>query len=509
MAHDYTRKSAKNAIVGLVTQLLTNILGFVSRYVFIRCLSAEYLGINGLFANVLTLLSFAELGIGEALVYAMYKPMKDGDEEKLKSLLKFYKFAYRWIAGIVVVVGLILSFYIDGFVAQKPEIPENFQLIFCLYLFNNAGSYLLAYKQSVLNVDQNKYIVSTIRQIVSVGQLCCQMIFLYLTHNYYVYLAWQIAGTFINNLVLARYVDKHYRWAAEKKHIRDLDKAECNNIFKDIKALSISKVAGVVSNGADNIIIAKLISLTQVGLASNYTMVINSINGMLWGMLSSITGSIGQFNVDSDIEKKRKIFDELYLCTYWIYSCLCICLMALLTPLVIVWLGDRYVMQQYVVIALVMIIYVSGLNFPFYSFRVTCGMFEEMKYNYVYFAILNVVLSIVLGKWLGLVGVYAATVVSRLIAAEIKEGLIVYRMILKRSAVQYFSRYIFFALLLIVTYVLATRVVASIVIGGWIGLFIKGIVCMILINLVYLAVFFQTKEFRALLQKGKSLLHHK
>ena len=509
MAHDYTRKSAKNAFVGLVTQLLTNILGFVSRYIFIRCLSAEYLGINGLFANVLTLLSFAELGIGEALVYAMYKPMKEGDEEKLKSILRFYKRAYSWIAGIIIVVGLILSFYIDSFVAQKPDIPENFQLIFCLYLLNNAGSYFLAYKQSVLNVDQNKYIVSTIRQIVHVGQLCCQMTFLYLTHNYYIYLAWQIAGTFIVNLLLSRYVNRHYQWASKTKNIKCLDKGERSNIFRDIKALSISKIAGVVSNGADNIVIAKLISLTQVGIASNYTMVINAFNGMLWGALSSITGSIGQFNVDSDIERKGQIFDELYLCTFWLYSCLCIGLMTLLTPLITVWLGEPYAMNQNVVIALVMIIYVSGLNFPFYSFRVTCGMFEVMKYNYVLFAILNVLFSVALGKCFGLVGIYAATIVSRLIAAEFKEGLIVYRKILKRSVWQYFSRYMFLVVLLIVTYVLTNRIVASIVIGGWSGLFVKGIVCMMLINLIYIAVFFQTREFRALLKKGKSLLRLK
>ena len=166
-------------------------------------------------------------------------------------------------------------------------------------------------------------------------------------------------------------------------------------------------------------------------------------------------------------------------------------------------------MNQNVVIALVMIIYVSGLNFPFYSFRVTCGMFEVMKYNYVLFAMLNVVFSVALGKYFGLVGIYAATIVARLIAAEFKEGLIVYRKILKRSVWQYFSRYMSLGVLLIVVYVLTNRIVSSIVIGGWSGLFIKGIVCMMVVNLVYIAVFFRTREFRALLKKGKSLLHLK
>ena len=126
MSSDYTRKSAVNAVISLATQLSSNLLSFVSRYIFIHFLSEEYLGINGLFSNVLTLLSFAELGIGEALAYAMYKPMKEHDQRKLRALLSFYKIAYWWIMGAVLFIGIAISFFVDGLVSQKPGYSRKF-----------------------------------------------------------------------------------------------------------------------------------------------------------------------------------------------------------------------------------------------------------------------------------------------------------------------------------------------------------------------------------------------
>lgn len=509
MGSDYTRKSATNASISLVTQLASRLLSFASRYIFIRCLSEEYLGINGLFSNVLTLLSFAELGIGEALVYSMYKPMKEHDQRKLSALLSFYKVSYRWIMVIVLAVGTILSFFVDGLVSQKPDIPENFQVLFCLFLLNNAMSYFLVYKQSVLMVDQNRYIVTMVGQIISVGQTVVQCVLLILTRNYYIYLVCQIIGTMVTNIALSYYVDKKYTWIMYGKTTGTLYESEKKKIFQDIKDLSISKVAGVVSNGSDNIIIAKLVDLVAVGLVSNYTMVINALNGILWGTLSSITGSVGQFNVDSDVEKKRTIFDEIFLGTFWLYSFLCIGLMSLLSPLVSVWLGEKYILEQPIVIALVTITYISGLNFPFYTFRVTCGIFSPMKYNYVYYAIFNVFLSIILCNRFGVLGVYMATSLSRLAAAEFKEGMIVYKNILQRSIANYYIKYFLFLGIFYGTYFITQTIINLIYISGWLGLIVKALVCTLCVNVIYLLIFARTAAFIGCYKKCQKLMRRK
>lgn len=504
-SENYTKKSAINSMVGLLTSVVSCLLGFVSRAVFLRILTTEYLGVNGLFSNVLTILSFAELGIGEAIVYAMYKPMKNDDKEKMLSLINLYKKFYLIIASVVFLIGLILSFFVDFLIAEKPDIPENLQVLFALFLINNVASYLMAHKQSILIVDQKKYVVSLVSQFVHVGNLVLQCIVLFLTKNYYLYLTCQIFGTLTINLILTIYVNRNYPWL-NKKSSSKLEKEEKSSIFKDVKALSISKIAGVVSNGSDSIILTKLFGLLPVGFISNYSMVINTINSFVWSTLSSITGSVGQFNVDATLERKRTIFKELYLLTFWIYAFISICLMVLLDPLVSVWIGEQYIIEKPLAAALILVTYVSGLNFPFYTFRVTSGMFDPMKYNYVLFAVANVVLSIVFGYWLGPVGVFLATTVSRLICSELKEGRIVFKDILQYSFSKYLLLYGGSAIMLLVTYIVTQVVTNLVALDGWIGLFAKTATCVVVVNLVLLLALFKTKAFKGLVQKGKSFI---
>ncbi len=509
MTNDYTRNSARNAAVSLGTQLLVQLLGFGSRWVFLRFLSIEYLGVNGLFSNVLTLLSFAELGVGESLVFAMYRPMKEGNEEKLRVLLGFYRRACQWIAGAVLAVGVLLSFFLDGFVAQQPDIAENLQLIFLLFLANSALSYWLAYPQAVLLVDQKQYVVSLIQQAVRVGQLVLQILLLALTGSFYAWLLLQLAATLGTSLWLWCYVRRRYPWAARSAACPALDQRDKTGIFRDMRALSVSKIAGVVSHGADNLIIARLMGLTWVGLLSNYTLVISALHGLAWKALSGITGSLGQFRVDADRESSGRVFDQLLLLTFWLYSFLTIGLMVMLSRLVELWLGPEYVVAQPVVIALVTVTYISGLNFPFYTFRVTGGLFQPMKNHYVCFAGLNVGLSILLGRYFGVHGVYAATILSRLVAAEFKEGLIVYRSILGRTAGQYFGAYFFLSLLHFLTYLLADRLVRLVPQWGWGGFLWQCLLCTALVNALYLAIFWKTGAFAGLLRKAGGLLKGK
>ena len=120
-SENYTKKSAINASAGLITNIISCFIGFFSRAVFLNFLTTEYLGVNGLFSNILTILSFAELGIGEAMAFAMYKPMKDGQEERMQSLIGFYKKAYTIIGIVVFVIGFAISFFLDYLITDKPQ----------------------------------------------------------------------------------------------------------------------------------------------------------------------------------------------------------------------------------------------------------------------------------------------------------------------------------------------------------------------------------------------------
>lgn len=491
--------------IGMLSQLFTLWLSFVSRTVFIKFLTAEYLGISGLFSNVLTVLSFAELGIGDAMTYAMYKPVKEDNRKLVNQLMVVYKKAYTGIAVVVGAIGLGLSFFLSFIIAEPPDIPESLQLIFWLYVVNNMASYILTYKKSILIAYQENYIVSEVQQIASLIQQIAQMIVLCFTKQYILYLIIQILCTILNNIIISVVVKKRYPWINEKDG-EELPQEVSKEIFKNVKALSISKIAGVVSNGSDNIIISKFVGLSSVGVASNYTMIINSLNGILWNGLSSLTSSFGNFNVDSTIGQRRKLFNELFLCSYWLYGFMTIGIITLANSFVQLWVGSNYLVPQGVVLALVLITYISGVNFPVYTYQSTLGMFDKMKIPYVLFAVFNILLSILLGKKWGLFGVYIATSITRLCTSEVSSGYYVYRYGLKLSPLKYLKKYVIYFLILILNILVTNYAVSLVQIAGIIGFSIKVVTCTVVCNAIYFVCFFRTTEFRNLLIRAKGLL---
>lgn len=491
--------------IGMLSQLFTLWLSFVSRTVFIKFLTAEYLGISGLFSNVLTVLSFAELGIGDAMTYAMYKPVKEDNRKLVNQLMVVYKKAYTGIAVVVGAIGLGLSFFLSFIIAEPPDIPESLQLIFWLYVVNNMASYILTYKKSILIAYQENYIVSEVQQIASLIQQIAQMIVLCFTKQYILYLIIQILCTILNNIIISVVVKKRYSWINEKDG-EELPQEVSKEIFKNVKALSISKIAGVVSNGSDNIIISKFVGLSSVGVASNYTMIINSLNGILWNGLSSLTSSFGNFNVDSTIGQRRKLFNELFLCSYWLYGFMTIGIITLANSFVQLWVGSNYLVPQGVVLALVLITYISGVNFPVYTYQSTLGMFDKMKIPYVLFAVFNILLSILLGKNWGLFGVYIATSITRLCTSEVSSGYYVYRYGLKLSPLKYLKKYVIYFLILILNILVTNYAVSLVQIAGIIGFSIKVVTCTVVCNAIYFVCFFRTTEFRNLLIRAKGLL---
>ena len=500
-----TQKSARNFTVGILSQFFTILLSFVSRTIFLHFLSSEYLGINGLLSNVLTVLSLAELGISDAMTYAMYKPAKENDKPTMGKLLIIYKKAYTIVAIIVGAVGFALSFFLNYIISEPPDIPESMQVIFWMYIVNNMASYLLAYKKSVLIAYQENYVITYATQATTIAQQLLQILLLYTTQQYYLYLAVQIVCTFANNLVISLVVKKRYPWLKEYSHGK-LPEEIAQGIFKNVKALSISKIAGVVANGADNIIISKLLGLTSVGLVSNYTMLTNALNGVLWNGLSSMTSSFGNFNVDSTFEQRRKNFNELFLCSYWLYGFLSVGLVVLINPFITLWLGNDYLVARSVAAALVLNIYISGVNFPAYTYQATLGMYDKMKLPYVMFGVLNVILSIILGLRMGLFGIYIATSISRLCTSELASGYYVYRYGLNLSPWKYAVKYVGAGVLLVLNAGITGWIVSQIAIPGLSGFTLKVVTCALVSNLIYLACFFRTTEFQSLKARVVSLL---
>lgn len=205
-----TEYSLINMFTGMIGYGVNTVVGFVCRIIFVRTLSADYLGVSGLFSNVLSMLSLAELGISSAIIYALYKPIAQDDEKKITAIMSFYKKAYALIGIVVAIIGLALLPFLDIIINEPPAIKENLYFLYLLYLFNTVISYFFSYRASLLTAMQRQYIVSGYSYLVTIGQSILQIIFLLLTHEYLPYLIIQIIGSILYNIWVSWKASKDY-----------------------------------------------------------------------------------------------------------------------------------------------------------------------------------------------------------------------------------------------------------------------------------------------------------
>ena len=187
-----TENFVRNTSVGILMQIFSLVLSFVSRTIFIKLLTNDYLSINGLFSNILSTLSIVELGFGTALIYYLYKPVANNDKEEIKVILKYYKKVYMIIGTAMIVLGLMVIPFMGYIIKDPPKVKENLNFIYILFLLSTAGGYFYYYKIALINAYQKSYIVSIYNQIFKWVQMILQIVVLLLTNSYVLYLIIQL-----------------------------------------------------------------------------------------------------------------------------------------------------------------------------------------------------------------------------------------------------------------------------------------------------------------------------
>ena len=404
MENSRLKNSALNFASGFFGRVLTILLNFIVRTIFIYCLNEAYLSINGLYSNILTVLSLAELGFGSAMVYRMYAPVAVKDYQKAAALLHFYKKIYAVIGAVIFGLGLCVIPFMDYIIKDKPDI-SGLTLYYIFFLINTTISYWFAsYKASVLYANQKEYIKTNVQNTMAILQSGLQIVLLLLFRKYLLYLLVQLAGNIFINLYVANLVDKRY---PEIKEYRDsrLSSEERMQIRKDTEALVLSRFGHVALNGTDNIIISAVVGVLWVGRLSNYTLICDSVTSVLCQITAAITGSLGNFFATEDKHAGYALFRKVEFLNFWLYGFSFIALATLLDPFIQIWAGERFVLGLPISIAIAINFFVAGYMNTLWVFRSTIGLFKQGKFRPILVAILNIVLSIFLGKLWGVFGV--------------------------------------------------------------------------------------------------------
>lgn len=503
-----TRKVALNAGVALACQFASLLFAFINRYVFIHTLGNEYLGVRGLFSSVLLILSFAELGIGNAIIFSMYKPLATGDKEKIKSLMALYQKAYRIIGLVVAVAGLAMVPFLNFLVTDAPDITENIALLYLLYLADTVVSYFFIYKRSIIIADQRSYVTTLYSQATGLGLCIAQIAILLITRNFILYLVLQILATLVNNVLTSWKADRDYPYLKKEK-AAPLEPAERKHIFKNVRALVMYKFGTVVLTGTDNILIARLINLDMVGLTSNYLLLIATLKTVISKLMEAVTASIGNVNAVESAATKKSVFDKMFFITAWIHGFLSVGMLLLFQEFISLWLGADFVLAFPVVVAMVLHFYELGVHQPAYTYRITLGYFVQGQAAPVLAAVLNIILSILLGLRFGVAGIFFATSIARFFTLGIVDPVLIYRNSFGVSPWVYYGRYFAYIGLFAALYFLLFWVVGLVTVSGVTGFVLRGVIITVLFNGIMLLLLGRTSTFRELWQMAKGLIRHK
>lgn len=503
-ARSRTAYSIINMMASIGGYALNILLSFICRIFFVRQLGSEYLGINGLFSNILSMLSLAELGIGTAMIYALYKPIAEDNHSKIAAYMRIYGVAYKVIGCVIAVFGVALIPFLNILIKNPPNISENITVLYLIFLFSTVSSYFYSYKSAILIAHQKNYIVLTISYIVVIIQNIVQIIALLMFKNFMIYLILQVIFVLLSNSIISIKAEKDYPYI-KRKNVEKLSKDEIWTLVKNVKALTVTKLSGILVNNTDNIVITYFRGLITTGVVSNYLLLTNTINSLANQIFNSMAASLGNLNAVADEEYTYKIFKVLNLVNFWIYGWAAIGIIVLANDLIEFFFGKNYIVGMEIVIILAVNFYMLGMQSVIGMYKSTMGLFRYGQYILLITAGINLVGDIILGQRYGVIGIFLATAIARALTNTWYEPLVVFKYGFHKKFRYYLVRYSGYLTLLMITGGVCYGVCSVLQLSLIPRLLVKTLICVIIPNFFFGLVFYRFAEFKYLLRVVRNI----
>lgn len=499
MKIERTKNATRNIIFGIILKAYQILVPFLMRTAMIYLLGIQYLGLNSLFTSVLQVLNLAELGVGSAMVFSMYKPIAENDEITICALMKLYKIYYRVIGLIIAVVGGFLTPFIPKLITG--EVPNDIN-IYILYLLNLGSTvlsyWLFAYKNSILQAHQRMDVISKVTLITNTFQYLVQILVLVLFKNYYLFVIVMLVAQALTNIVTALCADKLY---PQFKPIGQIDSMEVHKINNRIKDLFTSKIGSVIYDSADTIVISAFLGLTMLAVYQNYFYILSAITAFISVIFQACTAGIGNSLVVETKEKNYHDFLKFTLIICWISGFCSVCMLSIYQSFMELWVGKKLMLSFLAVICFVIYFFIRQLNALFNLYKDASGMWHEDRFRPLVSAITNLVLNLILVQFIGIYGVLLSTVIAIVIVGMpwLLHNLfnVVFE---KKYLVPYIKKILFYCGMIVSSCLIAVIVCSFIKTNLIITILLRGIICTVVSNAFYYLVLKNTAEFKQVLK---------
>ncbi|MGF2948863.1 lipopolysaccharide biosynthesis protein [Microbacterium alcoholitolerans] len=431
-----TAQSARNAGVSILVQIIVILLGFATRTVFIAQLGVAMVGVNAVLTSLMALLALADLGINGALMYALYKPLREGDAKATAAIVQYAGRLLRWVAVIIAVVGLAAMPFVHLLV-QLDSTVEYLELYYAVLLANTVVGYLMLNRLVLLNADQKIYLTKIYSLVFNVVRSVAQILALMFVGSFLLFLVIQVLFTLLNNLFVYVRAGRIYPYI--RARATALDRGERASILRSTRAMMIYRIGGVMLSNSTSLLVSLLVGTVALGYYSNYLLIVGAAVMIVEVAFSALTPSVGNLVASGDRRAARNVFDETVLLALLVHGAIAVSLVTLLDDFVLLWLGPEFILPLPVVIAAVLNFYVVGTVMPLWSFRSATGLFRRTQFVMLVTAALCIALSLAFAPVFGLVAVIAAPTVARLVTGAWYEPWLLIRDYLVGRVLPYFG----------------------------------------------------------------------
>lgn len=508
MNFNKTKNASRNIVFGLIQRFYQLIVPFIMRTAMIYWLGVEYLGLDGLFTSILSVLNLAELGVGSAMVYSMYKPVADDDKTKICALMKLYKVYYRFIGLVILVAGLIICPFIPNLISDDLPNNVNVYVLYLLNLFATVLSYwLFAYKNSLFQAYQRADIISKVTIAVNTIRYILQFLILFIFHNYYLYLIITLASQAGINIVTAIVANRKYPGLIAKGEI---SKKEKKHINRQISDLFTSKLGSVVVNSVDTLVISAFLGLKILAIYQNYYYIMTAVLSIINIFIFSCTSGIGNSII---VEKKEKVFSDFKTFTFIIVSIAIFCtacLVCVFQPFMQIWVGKNLMFDFSAVLCFAVYFFIVQVNTLLNNYKDAAGIWHEDRFRPLITAIANLIMNLIMVHICGIYGILFSTILSMLIVGIPWLLHNLFSTIFEKKYIfSYVKTLLLYVICAIFVIALSYFFVSLLPFNGFLLIFLAIAICAV-VSLVLILMFFNKKdEFKNTLNIVERITHNK
>lgn len=500
-----SENTKRNIIIGEIDKITGVLLPFAVRTMILHLIGAEYLGLTGLFYSILQMLNLAEMGFGTAIVYSMYQPIADNDTRMINALLAFYSRVYRIVGGVVAGIGLALMPFLPRLISGTVPEDINIYYLYLIYLTNTCVNFFVfPSRKALLTAHQRDDLGGRIHIFTQLGMYIAQAGCIALARDYYLYAMMMPAASLAYSLLCARKAQRQYPlYCGGGK----LDPRQYQEIRKQVVGLTIRKLAMLSRNAFDSMFVSAFLGLSATAIYANYYYIMDSVVMLLAVVKTSMAGGVGNSIAMESREKNLHDMHRINFLFMWISGWCAICLLCLYQPFMRLWVGEEMTLPFGIVILFSVYFYVLKMSDIRTLYSESAGIWWQARYISIAEAAANLLLNWLLVQKMGLFGILLATLISYFFFNFVGGAVILFRHYFTDGGFTYYMlSHLRYGIVTAATAVCTYEAVSGIRIDGVAGFLLKAMVCALLPNVIFLVIYYKTKDFKNSLPFIKAVL---